>query len=595
MESLVFVAFTPLALVLMGVVGSVAWRRREVPGGRALAAFCVTSAGWLAFDALSVAVPTADATLALARVAFAWCPLPGVAWLAFLLSYTGHLTRPARIAVGALTVWSLVYGGMALTTEAHRLVWATSRTVADGSLLGVAYSLGPLALAQTAFMWSVIGGSLGVMLWTYAGAGAGARTLSRWIVAGAFVPLVLSVVHLLGFGPIEKDFTPLAMAVSAGTFGLGLLRYRLLDLRPVARETLVDNLREGVLVLNRHGGIVDANPAFRQALGVPDALVGTPLAEVAPALAEAIAAGRDEPFRLDRDGDGRYFDLRISPLADAAGLSTGRLVLLHDVTRRRAEQTHLHRTNEALYLANAELQARNEELDAFAHTVAHDLKNSIHGVMGWAEVLRDEGPELEADEHREMASGVVRAGHKMASIVHELLLLAGVRQATVEPLPVAMQPVVEEALQRVRQTRDLAVAGPDRWPVALGHAPWIEEVWVNYLSNAGKYGGPSITLGTDVTASGQARFWVHDDGPGLTAEAQRALFVPFSRVGEQAVEGHGLGLSFVRRIAERLGGTCGVESAPGAGTRFWFALPLADAAGGDAAPAETALRLPMPV
>ena len=113
------------------------------------------------------------------------------------------------------------------------------------------------------------------------------------------------------------------------------------------------------------------------------------------------------------------------------------------------------------------------------------------------------------------------------------------------------------------------------WPVALGHAPWVEEVWVNYLTNAAKYGGPTVTLGAETTADGQARFWVHDDGPGLSPEAQAQLFVPFSRVGALSVDGHGLGLSIVRRIAERLGGTCGVESAPGRGTRFWFALPLA--------------------
>jgi signal transduction histidine kinase len=112
----------------------------------------------------------------------------------------------------------------------------------------------------------------------------------------------------------------------------------------------------------------------------------------------------------------------------------------------------------------------------------------------------------------------------------------------------------------------------------------VEEIWVNYLSNAAKYGGPTVTLGAETTDTGLARFWVHDDGPGVPPEAQGQLFLPFSRVGALDVEGHGLGLSIVRRITERLGGTCGVESAPGMGTRFWFALPLADAPAAVAAP-----------
>ena len=577
MESLVFIVLSPIALLLMGVVGVVAWRRRGVAGGWALAAFSVSGMGWLACDALSVAAQTPEATLWLARAAVALCPLPGVAWFAFLLSYTDRFTRPARIATTALTAWSVVYGMMALTNEAHHLVWAASRTVVDGPFLGVAYSLGPLAWAQSAFMWSAVGGSLVYVLWAYAQAAARERTLSRWIVAGALVPFAVSLGHSLGFAPVEKDFTPLAMAVSSGTFALGLLRYRLLDIRPIARAALVDNLADGVLVLDAEGRVVDANPALCETLG-RDVPFGRSLREISPALAHAVEAAPDDTLRLGDGPEARYVDLRISPLADHGGGVTGRLVLLHDVTRRREERAALHRANADLYHANTELQARNDELDAFAHTVAHDLKNSIHGVTGWTEVLRDEGPDLDPTEHREIAERVVRTSQKMGDVVHELLLLAGVRQATVESHPVPMAGVVAEAIERVHPSGTVGgTVLPTNWPVALGHAPWVEEIWVNYLSNATKYGGPTVTLGAEATASGQARFWVHDDGPGLAPEAQAQLFVPFSRVGTEAVEGNGLGLSIVRRIAERLGGTCGVESAPGQGTRFWFALPLAPA------------------
>ena len=574
MESLVFVTLAPLATALMLVVGVVAWRRREAPGGWALVAFSVAEAGWLACDALSVLAPTPAATVRLAQATFVWSPLLGVAWLAFVLSYTERFSRPARLAVAALTAWCLAFGGMALTNDAHRLVWATWRTVSDGAFLGVAYTLGPLAWVQTAFMWTAMLVSLGVILWVYGRGSTRDRALSWWLVAGAVVPMAVNMTHLLVPGPVVKDFTPIAMAISSGAFALGLVRYQFLDLRPVARAALVDNLREGMLVLDARGRVVDVNPALRDALGASEAVLGRPLRETAPALAHAIDTAPEDTFRLGA----RHVDLRVSPLTDRAGAPAGRLVLLHDVTRRREERAALRRVNGNLYDANQELQARNDELDAFAHTVAHDLKNSIQGVLGWAEVLRDDGPDLPADDHREIADAAVVGAQKLASIVHELLLLAGVRQATVDPQPVVMAGVVADAVARVRQTHpDMSdrLAAPDCWPVALGHAPWVEEVWVNYLSNAAKYGGPTVTLGAEATDAGEARFWVHDDGPGLGLEAQERLFVPFSRVGTRDVEGHGLGLSIVRRITERLGGTCGVECAPGRGTRFWFALPVA--------------------
>ena len=116
---------------------------------------------------------------------------------------------------------------------------------------------------------------------------------------------------------------------------------------------------------------------------------------------------------------------------------------------------------------------------------------------------------------------------------------------------------------------------PRDWPIAMGHAPWIEEVWVNYLSNALKYGGmpPRIELGAAAQPDGQVRFWIADNGRGITAQDKKRLFVPFTRLDQVRAEGQGLGLSIVRRIIDRLGGQVGVEGIPGQGSVFYFTLP----------------------
>ena len=108
-----------------------------------------------------------------------------------------------------------------------------------------------------------------------------------------------------------------------------------------------------------------------------------------------------------------------------------------------------------------------------------------------------------------------------------------------------------------------------------GYPPWVEEIWTNYLSNALKYGGdpPLIELGADTLPGGVVRFWVRDNGAGISHEKQAQLFTPFTRLSEARIEGHGLGLSIVQRIAERMGGQVGVESAPGEASLFFFTLP----------------------
>jgi signal transduction histidine kinase len=183
---------------------------------------------------------------------------------------------------------------------------------------------------------------------------------------------------------------------------------------------------------------------------------------------------------------------------------------------------------------------------------------------------------------------------KMSNIVEELLLLASVRQmdqVTLETLD--MTTIVDEARNRLApmlQEHQAEVEAPSEWPTARGYAPWVEEVWVNLISNAAKYSGqpekgvsPRIVLGANHVASDSGsppsnrpplvRFWVRDNGPGLTSEEQEQLFTEFTRFHQVDTKGHGLGLSIVRRIVEKLGGHVGVESAPGEGSLFYFALP----------------------
>jgi two-component system, sensor histidine kinase and response regulator len=109
-------------------------------------------------------------------------------------------------------------------------------------------------------------------------------------------------------------------------------------------------------------------------------------------------------------------------------------------------------------------------------------------------------------------------------------------------------------------------------------------VWVNYLSNAVKYGGlpPRVEVGWSAedaageTEAASYRFWVRDNGSGLAPEEQARLYSPYVQLCPTGVEGHGLGLSIVRRIVEKLGGDVGVESVVGVGSTFWFTLPAAD-------------------
>jgi signal transduction histidine kinase len=229
--------------------------------------------------------------------------------------------------------------------------------------------------------------------------------------------------------------------------------------------------------------------------------------------------------------------------------------------------------------ARLEKKALLDELDAFSHTVAHDLKNPIAVLSMRTELLQSMWESGDDGKLLQQVIELRKDAARLNNIVDELLVLAGVGRQTVRLEPVEMEAVVQEALGRVENMVQKTKAQIERssaWPSALGHAPWIAEVWANYISNAMKYGGnpPSIRLGADAVPERKSvRFWVQDNGPGLTTEQQAQLFRQFSRVSETRASGHGLGLSIVRRITEKLGGGAGVDSQLGVGSRFWFELP----------------------
>ncbi len=217
-----------------------------------------------------------------------------------------------------------------------------------------------------------------------------------------------------------------------------------------------------------------------------------------------------------------------------------------------------------------------KELDAFAQTVAHDLKGPLGTIIGYVDFLETDKDESSPDTRTDLQF-IALTAQKMNTIVNELLLLANVRKGKIKLTPLKMEAIVAEAQSRLTyiiEQYQAKIIVPAEWPTVQGYTSWVEEIWINYLSNAIKYGGerPQIELGSTAQNDDTVRFWIKDNGPGLTTEEQKKLFIPFTRLNQVRTEGHGLGLSIVERIVEKLGGTVGVESTVGQGSTFFFTL-----------------------
>jgi PAS domain S-box-containing protein len=276
-------------------------------------------------------------------------------------------------------------------------------------------------------------------------------------------------------------------------------------------------------------------------------------------------------FLLTREGMQVAIDDNAAPIRDRTGRISGVVLVFRDVSGRSQDQQRMRQYA-------AELEARNKELDAFAHTVAHDLKDPLSVIVGCVSVLREDYATMSEEQRDTFFQIMSRVGNQTYNIVDELLLLAAMRRSEVESGPLEMARIVKTVQQRLAHMIEeyhAELIVPDDWPIAIGYSPWIEEVWVNYISNGIKYGGqpPRLELGAQVQPDGRVRFWISDNGAGIAPEECQNLFTPFTQLDRARATGHGLGLSIVRRILDKLGGEVEVESQVGRGSKFTFTLP----------------------
>ncbi|WP_428421292.1 ATP-binding protein [Methylibium sp.] len=318
------------------------------------------------------------------------------------------------------------------------------------------------------------------------------------------------------------------------------------------------------------------------------------VAQIDPADRDAVVAGIGQalagevPFegryRIRRpDGSMRWLEFVVRATRDQAGAAIGAIGTCRDVH----EQQLADEMSRGMQEAERSSRAKNE----FLSRVSHELRTPLNGILGFTQLMAlDEEHPLAAPQAQRLAS-VQRAGRRLLDLINDVLELSRIESADlpVRALAVDLDAALHASLSLVQplaRGRTIAIEPPP--PSGLwvrGDERAIEQVLMNLLSNAIKYSTESSPVLVSLRREGgQVSVAVRDRGVGLSAEQQARLFQPFDRLGAERhrIEGSGLGLVIARQLAEAMGGSIGVVSAPGAGSTFTLRLCEAEAPSGDA-------------
>ena len=343
--------------------------------------------------------------------------------------------------------------------------------------------------------------------------------------------------------------------------GTAMMRLAEMHMQQGRTASALQKLRDALVIFQR----LDAQPLLAEAHGLLSRVYKI-LGDFEQALihSEQRQAVREQIFN-------QQADMRIKTLQTQ-----------YEVERVRVDAESQSSRNRVL---EEEINLREQmiaDLESYADNIAHDLKNPIAVISTYMSLLESDLEGQIPEANYRAIQNVTLTAEKMNIIVESLLTLARARKQAIMPQPIQMAEVVRNSLARLElpiQQKDARVHVTHPLPDALGHNTWLEEVWVNYIGNAIKYGGspPEIHIGAMPLADGYIRYWVRDNGKGLSSDEQRHLFQKFERLGQNKIDGHGLGLTIIKTVVERLGGSVGVTSTgvPGEGSTFSFTLPAA--------------------
>ncbi len=376
-----------ISAIFAVVLAIFSWRRRATnPWIIYFTLLAVAIAEWSLGYALELAALKLPAKIIWAKIQYLGIVSTPPAWFLFAILYSGKEKWVNRRNVVLLATIPVITLFFVFTNELHNLVWTGFALDDSGSLLILAVDYGWWFWIHSVFSYILILLGAVILFQAIRRFPAVYTWQIRIMLLAPLVPLLGNGIYLSGLSPIPQlDLTPSAFTISALLFAWGIFRSQLFHIGPVARRTVIDNMGDGMFVLDLENHIVDVNPAAAAILGQePADMIGQfmePFLSNRPDLISQFGRKNegDGEIVLKIDNQQQWYDLRISPLHDARKNLRGRVLVLRNITERKRVETLLAQRNQILQTLHQLSQdiASTLDLQSLLNTAAKSVAQAL--------------------------------------------------------------------------------------------------------------------------------------------------------------------------------------------------------------------------
>ena len=406
-----------------------------------------------------------------------------------------------------------------------------------------------------------------------------------YMLVAVLIPMGSLSLYLFEIFPVDNlDPTPFAFTFSGLAMSVSILRYRMLDLMPIAREHIFTSMPDGLVVLDNKIRIIDANPGSMKIFGwheIPFGALAENIWKAYPSLINMLLKSKSESIEMEilQQQKRFYYQIYSSAIHNHKKQEVGYLIIIHDITIRYTMQ-------EAIRQSEEKLKRLNAEKDKLFSVIAHDLRGPLGTFAGLTEMTMHQSEDISHEEKQQLAADMHKSAQALQNLLENLLYWSRMQREDVKIITekLDLEALFEENLVLFQNAINAKALKVEKHfqenAIVLADKQMLMTVLRNLLSNAIKFtprnGKISLILRTE--NPGFLQIQVRDSGIGMDKNMLQNLFNIEESIGRPGTEGEassGLGLILSHEFIERMGGHIQVESALDKGSTFSIELPAA--------------------